>query len=143
MSIFKRFFTGKKTGENINGMPETHEVTLNKILDAASLIPIEYKHTVKFCEDGSDPLGDERRRLQGVPADWLMKDKRIPAIKADTRMEIEIAKKQYINHLYTIETITDLQNGVLVHVDEMIARVNEEIAAYDKEIQTLKAYSIN
>lgn len=143
MSFFKRFFAGKKTRENIDGMPETHEVTLNKILDVASLVPIEYKHTVKFFEDGLDPLAYERQRLQGLPADWLMKDKRVPAIKADTRREIEIAKRQYINHLYTVETIVDLQNGMIVHVDDLTDRLDEEIAAYDKEIQILRAHSNN
>ena len=143
MSFFKRFFAGKKTSENIDGMPETHEDTLNKILDVASLVPIEYKHTVKFYEDGLDPLAYERQRLQGLPADWLMKDKRIPAIKADTRREIEIAKRQYINHLYTVETIVDLQNGMIVHVDDLTDRLDEEIAAYDKEIQMLCAHANN
>lgn len=143
MSFFKRFFAGKKTIKNIDGMPETHEVTLNKILDVASLVPIEYKHTVKFYEDGLDPLAYERQRLKGLPADYLMMDKRVPAIKADTRSEIEIAKRQYINHLYTIETIVDLQNGMIVHVDDLTDRLDEEIAAYDKEIQTLRAHSNN
>lgn len=140
MSFLNRLFPGKKTNEKIDGMPETHEVTLNKILDVASLVPIEYKHTVKFYEDGHDPLAYERQRLQGHPADWLMKDKRVPAIKADTRREIEIAKRQYINHLYTVETIEDLQNGIAVHVDDMLSRVDEEIAFYDKEIQKLRAH---
>lgn len=140
MSFLKKFFTRKKSTENIDGMPETHEVTLNKILDVASLIPVEYKHTVKFYEDGLDPLAYERQRLQGIPVDWLMKDKRIPAIKADTRREIEIFKRQYINHLYTIETIEDLQNGIIAHVDDMTLRLDEEIAAYDKEIQMLRAH---
>lgn len=143
MSFFKRFFAGKKTNETIDGMPETHEVTLNKILDVASLVPIEYKHTVKFYEDGLDPLAYERQRLQGLPADWLMKDKRVPAIKADTRREIEIAKRQYINHLYTVETIVDLQNGMIVHVDDLTDRLDEEIAACDREIQKLRAHSDN
>lgn len=138
MSFLKRFFNGKKATENIDGMPETHEVTLNKILDVASLVPIEYKHTAKFYEDGLAPLTYERQRLMGLPADWLMKDKRIPAIKADTRREIEIAKRQYINHLYTIETIEDLQNGMIVHVNDMISRLDEEISDYDKEIQSLR-----
>lgn len=139
MSFFKRFFARKKTNENIDGMPETHEVTLSKILDVASLVPVEYKHTAKFYEDGFDPLAYERLRLQGLPTDWLMKDKRIPAIKADSRRETEIAKRQYINHLYTVETIIDLQNGMIVHVDDLILRLDEEIAAYDKEIQALRA----
>lgn len=72
-----------------------------------------------------------------------MKDKRIPAIKADTRREIEIAKRQYINHLYTVETIVDLQNGIIVHVDDLTNRLDEEIAAYDKEIQMLRARANN
>lgn len=139
MSLFKRFFARKKTNENIDGMPETHEVTLSKILDVASLVPVEYKHTAKFYEDGFDPLAYERLRLKGLPTDWLMKDKRIPAIKADSRRETEIAKRQYINHLYTVETIIDLQNGMIVHVDDLILRLDEEIAAYDKEIQALRA----
>jgi|GEM_PF-2465812 len=143
MGFFKKLFKRKAAGENISGMPETHEVTLNKILDTASLIPVEYKHTAKFYEDGLDPLAYERQRLQGFPADWLMKDKRIPAIKADARREIEIAKRQYINHLYTVETIVDLQNGLIVHVDDMIRRVDEEIAYYDREIQKLRAHLDN
>lgn len=143
MSFFNRLFPGKKTNEKIDGMPETHEVTLNKILDVASLVPIEYKHTVKFYEDGHDPLAYERQRLQGHPADWLMKDKRVPAIKADTRREIEIAKRQYINHLYTVDVIEDLQNGMVVHVDDMTARLDEEISGYDKEIQKLRAHLDN
>ncbi len=138
MSFLKKFFTRKKSTENIDGMPGTHEVTLNKILDVASLVPVEYKHTVKYYEDGCNPLDYERQRLQGMPADWLMKDRRIPAIKADTRREIEISKRQYINHLYTIETIEDLQNGIIVHVDDMTSRLDEEIAAYDMEIKTLR-----
>jgi len=140
MSFLKRLFPKKKAKENIDGMPETHEVTLNKILDVASLVPIEYKHTVKFYEDGHDPLTYERQRLKGLPVDWLMKDKRIPAIKADSRGEIEIAKRQYINHLYTVETIKDLQNGMIVHVNDMIARLEEEISIYDKAIQKLRAH---
>lgn len=72
-----------------------------------------------------------------------MKDKRIPAIKADARREIEIAKRQYINHLYTVETIVDLQNGLIVHVDDMVRRVDEEIAYYDREIQKLRAHLDN
>lgn len=139
MSIFKKFPKNKTSADDVNGMPEAHEVTLNKILEVASLIPVEYKHTVKFCEDGRDPLAYEKQRLQGLPADWLMKDKRIPAIKADTHREIEIAKRQYINHLYTIDTIEDLQNGVFVHVDDMIGRLDEEIAAYDHELQQIRA----
>ena len=143
MSFFNRLFPGKQTNEKIDGMPETHEVTLNKILDVASLVPIDYKHTVKFYEDGHDPLTYERQRLKGLPVDWLMKDKRIPAIKADSRGEIEIAKRQYINHLYTVETIKDLQNGMIVHVNDMIARLEEEISIYDKEIQKLRAHLDN
>ncbi len=143
MGFFKKLFKRKAAGENISGMPETHEVTLNKILDTASLIPVEYKHTAKFYEDGLDPLAYERQRLQGLPADWLMKDKRIPAIKADARREIEIAKRQYINHLYMVETIVDLQNGLIVHVDDMVRRVDEEIAYYDREIQKLRAHLDN
>ena len=48
MGFFKKLFKRKAAGENISGMPETHEVTLNKILATASLIPVEYKHTAKF-----------------------------------------------------------------------------------------------
>lgn len=143
MSFLKKLFTRKKTKENIDGMPEIHEVTLNKILDVASLVPIEYKHTVKFYEDGLDPLAYERQRLQGLPADWLMKDKRVPAIKADTRREIVIAKRQYVNHIYTVDVIEDLQNGMMVHVDDMLSRVDEEIGFYDKEIQKLRAHIDN
>lgn len=141
MSFFKKHFTRKrKHQEHIDGLPELHEVTLNKILEAASLVPVEYKHTVKFYEDGLDPLAYERKRLQGKPVDWLLQDKRIPAIKADSQLEIEIAKRQYINHLYSIETISDLQNGLIVHVDDMERRLDEEIAAYDREIQALRAH---
>lgn len=133
MKLFKR----KSPNENITGMPDMHEVTLTKIFPHADLVPIEYKHTEKFYLDGLDPLTYERERLKGLPADWLMKDKRIPAIKADSQMEIEIGKRQFENHLYTIRTIVDLQNGDIAHAQCMIASLDEELAVYDSEIKRL------
>ena len=131
MGLFDKF---KKTKtENITGMPEMHEVTLTKSFPHADLVPIEYKHTVKFYEDGSDPLAYERERLKGLPADWLMKDKRIPAIKADSYREIEIGRRQFINHNYSIQTIIDLLNGDIARAADMISRLDREIAAYTEE----------
>lgn len=135
----KNLFGDKNEQKNISGMPETQEITLNKILNAASLVPIEYKYSAKFIEDGTDPLNYEKQRLKGLPADWLMKDKRVPAIKADSRREIELAKRQYINHLYTVDTINSLQEGLVVHVDDMINRLDEEINGYENEITALRA----
>lgn len=140
MGFLKNLFSGrKKAVENIDGMPQTHEVTLNKILEVASLVPVEYKHTAKYYEDGYDPLNYERKRLEGLPADWLMQEKRVPAILADTHLEIEIAKRQKINHLYTIQTLVDLQRGVIKHVDDMVTRLDEEIAGYEQEIEALRS----
>lgn len=137
MSILDKFL-GRDKRENVNGMPDMHEVTLNKIFRSADLVPVEYKHTAKYYADGLDPLEYERQRLEGMPADWLMKDKRVPAIKADSRREIEIGKRQYINHTYTIQTIMDLQRGELVHAQENVARIDDEIAGYDAKIEKLK-----
>ena len=130
---------GKKKKENVNGMPDMHEVTLSKIFSSADLVPVEFKHTAKFYADGQDPLEYERQRLEGLPADWLMKDKRIPAIKADSRLEIEIGKRQYINHTYTIQTIMDLQRGDIVHAKDTILKIDDEIAGYDAEIERLQS----
>lgn len=133
MKLFKR----KKRKENISGIPDMHEVTLTKIFPHTDLLPIDYKHTKKFYLDGLDPLTHERERLKGMPADWLMHEKRIPAIKADSHLEIELGKKQLSNHLYTIQTIVDLQNGDIAHAQCMIASLEEEIAGYDAEISRL------
>lgn len=139
MGFFDKF---KKTKtENITGMPEMHEVTLTKNFPHADLVPVEYKHTVKFYEDGLDPLAYERERLKGLPADWLMKDKRIPAIKADSHLEIEIGKRQFDNHLYTIRTIVDLQNGDIARAEDTIHRVDAELSDYEAEINNLKSLS--
>lgn len=132
MGFFDRFKKKTKT-ENITGMPEMHEVTLTKIFPHADLVPVEYRHTSKFLLDGADPLSYERERLKGLPADWLMKDKRIPAIKADSFMEIEIGKRQSCNHNYSIQTIVDLLNGDIARADEMILRLDKEIADYEAE----------
>lgn len=138
MSILDKL-PGRNKRENVNGMPDMHEVTLSKIFRSADLVPVEYKHTAKFYSDGLDPLEYERQRLAGMPADWLMKDKRVPAIKADSRREIEIGKRQYINHTYTIQTIVDLQRGEFVHAQENMSRIDDEIAGYEAEIERLKA----
>lgn len=130
---------GKRKQENVNGMPDMHEVTLSKIFSSADLVPVEYKHTAKFYADGFDPLEYERQRLAGMPADWLMQDKRIPAIKADSHHEIEIGKRQFINHTYTIQTIVDLQRGEIVHAQDTMSRIDDEIAEYDAEIKRLQA----
>lgn len=131
MGFFDKF--RKTKTENITGMPEMHEVTLTKSFHHADLVPVEYKHTMKFYEDGVDPLTYERERLKGLPADWLMKDKRIPAIKADSYREIEIGRRQFINHNYSIQTIIDLLNGDIARANEMISRLDKEIAAYTEE----------
>lgn len=125
--------------ENITGMPQMHEVTLTKIFPHADLVPIEFKHTQKFYDDGANPLEYERERLKGLPTDWLMKDKRIPAIKADSQREIELAKLQRINHTYTIQTIIDLERGDIAHSEEMISRISTEIKRYEAEEERLRA----
>lgn len=131
MGFFDKF---KKTKtENITGMPEMHEVTLTKSFPHADLVPVEYRHSLKFNENGLDPLTYERERLKGLPADWLMKDKRIPAIKVDSYREIEIGRRQFINHNYSIQTIIDLLNGDIARANDMILRLDKEIAEYTAE----------
>lgn len=138
MGFFDRFKQTK--AENITGMPEMHEVTLTKSFPHADLVPVEYKHTTKFYEDGLDPLTYERERLKGLPADWLMKDKRVPAIKADSYREIEIGRRQFFNHKYSIRTIIDLLNGDIARANDMILRLDKEIAAYTEEENKLLSH---
>lgn len=138
MGFFDKFKKNKT--ENITGMPEMHEVTLTKSFPHADLVPIEYKHTVKFYEDGIDPLTYERERLKELPADWLMKDKRVPTIKADSYREIEIGRRQFINHNYSIKTIIDLLNGDIARANDMISRLDREIATYSEEEKMLLSH---
>lgn len=138
MSMIGKWIRARRR-ENLNGMPDTHEVTLRKAFDTADYTPVEYRHTEKFYEDGLDPLSYEKRRLDGMSTSWLMQDKRIPAIQADSRREIRIGERQYINHIYTIQTIIDLQRGDVVHAQDTISRIDEEIAAYDAEEERLNA----
>lgn len=128
-----------KLNQKNNSMPDVYEVSIGKIFNAANLIPVEYKHSAKFYQDGLDPLEYERHRLANIPTDWLMQDKRIPAIKADSLLELEQGKKQYINHLFSIQSIIDLQRAEILRAQDLITRLDEEIAGYDSEIERLRA----
>lgn len=135
MSIHRR----RKTKENMNGMPASQdEVSLDKILHSADYVPLPYRHSEKFYNDGLNPLEAEKQRLLKMPADWLLKDMRIPSIKADSLQEIELGKKQYVNHLYSISSIMDLTRGDICLARENLKRIDEEISDYDSEIKKLK-----
>ena len=136
MSIFK-----KKNGKNVVETPDGELVPLRKSLQSASLEPIPYKHTDKFKKDGEDPLSFERERISHKTVDSLHKEQRIPAIEAETRLEIEDGKRQYTDHVYACRKVLDIEKGELQRVNDMKDTVAREIAEYDKMSEELLANS--
>lgn len=112
------------TGENL--------ISLHKNLNSANATPISYKHTKKFIEDGKDPLTFERERLKNNKVDWLLREKRVPAIEADTKLEIEEGKRQFAEHVATCQKIIDIESGELQCVKDMKEVIKKEIDDYEK-----------
>ena len=127
MSLFK-----KKKGKKIVETPEGGYTPLRKSLKSASLEPVPYKHTEKFIKDGDNPLDFERERISHKSVDWLLKEQRVPAIMADTKLEIEDGKRQYADHIYVCREVLDLEKGELQCVFDMKEAVQKEIEEYDK-----------
>lgn len=124
---------------NNNKKKNTDEntISLQKKLNAANATPIAYKHTEKFIEDGKDPLTVERERLKNNKVDWLLREKRVPAIEADTHLEIEEGKRQFAEHITSCQKIIDIESGELQCVYDMKDVVQKEIAGYEKLYEEL------
>lgn len=117
--------------KNVN-QTEENIISLQKNLNAANATPVAYKHTEKFIEDGRDPLTFERERLKNNKVDWLLRKKRVPAIEADTLLEIEEGKRQFAEHITSCQKIIDIESGELQCVYDMKEVVQKEIADYEK-----------
>ena len=115
-----------------NNKAENTTISLQKNLNSANATPIAYKHTEKFIEDGRDPLNAEREHLKNNKVDWLLREKRIPAIEADTYLEIEAGKRQFTNHISSCRQIIEIESGELQCVNDMKEIVQKELAGYEK-----------
>lgn len=118
-------------------------VSIQKKLPAGNVTPIEYVHSKRFIQDGKDPLTFERERLSHTKADWLLREKRVPAIEADTNREIKEGQRQFIEHISSCYKIIDVENGELHSAYGMREIVEQEIAGYDKLYSELLENSKN
>lgn len=139
MSIFKRLFKKNTTKENSDfAMISKIQKDKYRILDDVLPVADCYYYSNKFVKDNDDPYKYESERLKNLPVDPLMSEKRIPAIKADTQLEVEVARKQYIEHLSSLSNNEDLCRSLIIRITDLLDRVNEEIAEYDAELEKLK-----
>lgn len=138
MNMFKKLFKKHTNGRSdFAKIPKTKEDNYN-ILDDVLPASDCYYYSNKFVEDNDDPYKYETERLKNLPVDPLMSEKRIPAIKADSQLEIEHARRQYIEHISALSNNDDLCHSLTIRITDLIDRIDEEIAGYDEEIEKLR-----
>lgn len=99
------------------------------------------RHTDEFLRAGIDPLADEEQIIAGMPADWLLMGMREPAIRAEGNKEIVHGKEEVANALLAIQILLDKQRGEYARAEEMLSRIDDEIAGYDRKLEELRALS--